>query len=393
MTRRRLRILIVGAGIAGLSAAIALRQTGHDVTVLERTPRLQPLGAGLILWSNATAALAAIGLEASAREISNTLSAGLIRSPDGTVLSKGDMVALAQETGHPTLAVHRADLLKMLFGQVPEGTVHFDHELTGFRSAAGGAVARFSDGTEHEGDILVGADGIWSAVRTSIHGSDPPRYSGYLAWRGVVSGVGAAEARSVSSETWGCGYRFGWVPLNNNRIYWFAVKNAPEDQQPRSDGSKAELLELFEDWHDPIAETVAACDDVNILRHNIYDRPPVRPWGRGPVTLIGDAAHPMTPNTGQGAATSIEDAVTLAACLQRFSTVEGALRGYEQRRYARTAMLVELSRRIGAATQVENQSLCRLRNRIIRLTPERVTLNQFRRIVDWRPPNIEQDPG
>jgi FAD-dependent urate hydroxylase len=388
---RGYRVIIIGCGVAGLSAAIALRKAGHEPLVFERAPSLQPLGAGLILWSNAFAALRAIGLESEMLKIGAPLATLEVLTPSGSVLARTDARTISRKAGSPTLAVHRADLLEMLQRQVTDEFLHFDRTFTGFEIHDNNVIAHFEDGGQVDGDMLVGADGIWSTVRQQVHGSEAPRYAGYTAWRSVIrrERIGGKQT-STSTETWGSGTRFGWVPMSNDRVYWFAVKAARAGQEPGADGHKAELTRLFGDWHSPIPETIEASEESKILRHDIYDRPPISDWGRGPVTLAGDAAHPTTPNTGQGAAMALEDAVVLAHHLSERSSIETALREYEAQRYQRTTMVTNLSYRMGAVAQLENQIAVRVRNGLMWLLPNRLGEAQVSRITSWTPPRLQQ---
>jgi FAD-dependent urate hydroxylase len=389
MSQQQYEVIVIGAGIAGLSLAIALTSAGHRVRIFERQEEVRPLGAGLILWSNAVNALCAMGLRDAVADIGQPLARLAILDPRGRALSQTDARAISERAGGMTVAVHRADLLDTLMSRLPADVLRTKHELSGFQESEGIITARFANGSSESGDLLIGADGIWSAVRTQIHGNHHPRYSGYTAWRSISPNPDVERFDVESStETWGRGIRFGWVPLTQERVYWFAVKNAPEHQEPDTGGHRAELLELFGSWHSPVPETIEAASNETILRHDIYDRPPISNWGTGAVTLAGDAAHPITPNTGQGAAQAIEDALVLTDCLRRYRTIEGALRSYESIRAPRTRMISELSRRIGRMAQVENRAIVAARDLITWLTPDRVGARQIEDVVSWQAPMI-----
>jgi 2-polyprenyl-6-methoxyphenol hydroxylase-like FAD-dependent oxidoreductase len=190
-------------------------------------------------------------------------------------------------------------------------------------------------------------------------------------------------------ESWGRGARFGCTHIGRGRIYWFATANAPagvgDGPLGGPAGPKAKLLRHFGDWHDPIRELIETTEEGAILRTDIYDRAPLGEiWGEGAVTLLGDAAHPMTPNLGQGACQAMEDAVVLARCLaERNVSTADALRRYERLRAARVAMLVRRSRRVGIVGQVANPLLCRLRDRALALIPPRAQLRQLEEVVGY----------
>jgi 2-polyprenyl-6-methoxyphenol hydroxylase-like FAD-dependent oxidoreductase len=387
------RVLIIGAGVAGLSTGIALSRTGQDVHIFERSPAIEPLGAGLVLWSNAANALRALGLDEELLQIGHRLSHFAILDQIGNTLSSTDSAAISDRAGSPTVSVGRSELIPLLMKQLPQNSIQTGRTFERADEVDGKVVAHFADGHVETGDLLIGADGIWSAVRSQIHGEQPARYSGYTAWRAVVDNPDPATfSTAATTESWGRGRRFGWVPLSGHRVYWFAVRNAPEGETAGSRGHRAELLELFADWHSPIPETIAATPEERILRHDIYDRPPVAAWGSGSITLAGDAAHPMTPNTGQGAAQAIEDAVVLADSLARYATIDGALRGYESVRIPRTRTITQISRRIGAMAQLENPLAVRIRDLVARLTPDSVGRRQVESIVNWTPPVLRELP-
>jgi 2-polyprenyl-6-methoxyphenol hydroxylase-like FAD-dependent oxidoreductase len=231
---------------------------------------------------------------------------------------------------------------------------------------------------EERVDALVGADGLWSTVRRTLHGDSTPRYAGYTAWRGVIAYAGDVRA----SETWGRGRRFGLVPLADGRVYWFATANAPEHSQ-MPEGDKSELLGRFGRWHDPIPSVIEQTPDSAILRNDIYDLKPLKTWGIGRVTLLGDAAHAMTPNLGQGACQAIEDGVVLADCLAREPDTVEALRSYERARAPHTAMVIERSRRLGRVGQLQNPVATWLRDTLVGALPARSQLSQLAPIVGY----------
>ena len=173
------------------------------------------------------------------------------------------------------------------------------------------------------------------------------------------------------------------MPVQGGRVYWFCTSNAPEGQRDSPEGPQARLLSLFKGWHEPIEALLRASDDSSILRNDIHDREPLIAWGRGRVTLLGDAAHPMTPNLGQGACQAIEDGLELAACLSGEPIAEAALKNYELRRIARTSQIVSASRRMGAMGQIESPPLCWLRDMGLRLTPNSVTLRTLAPVIGY----------
>jgi 2-polyprenyl-6-methoxyphenol hydroxylase-like FAD-dependent oxidoreductase len=212
-------------------------------------------------------------------------------------------------------------------------------------------VARFADGTSARGACLIGADGIHSAVRAQVLGPEPPRYAGYTCCRGIVAYQSGWFPPGWFVQGLGDGARYGLTHTGRDRVYWWATFNAPEGSTDAPGGRKRELLDRYAGWAPPIGAVLAATDEAAILRNDIVDRPSVAPWGVGPVTLLGDAAHPMTPNMAQGACQAVEDAIVLANCLAAAGAAEPALRAYEARRQERTALVVAQSWLIGARGQ------------------------------------------
>src|SRR5215472_5755384 len=339
--------LIAGGGIGGLVTAIALQRAGMNVSVFERVKQQQEAGAGLTLWANAMHALQQIGLPDLLPSIGQPLSRSCILSWQGKILSEAPMKALAERYGTPLVAVHRADLLAALLKAVGNNVVQSGVACTGFRQDEKAVHLQLASGEEVTGDLLVGADGIHSSMRAHLFGAAKPRYAGYSAWRGVASITPEGWNEQVTTETWGNGKRFGLVPLSQGRIYWYATLNAPEGTPDPQTGRKGRLLKLFSTCHAPVPAVIEATDDDAILHNDIYDLPPLTHWSRGRVTLLGDAAHAMTPNLGQGAGQAIEDALALATCLTREFSVSSALQAYERQRLRRANAIARRSQRLG----------------------------------------------
>jgi 2-polyprenyl-6-methoxyphenol hydroxylase-like FAD-dependent oxidoreductase len=379
------KAIVVGGGIGGLTAALALGRAGVEVAVFERAPELREIGAGISLWANATRALKGLGVYEEVRAAGAAEIGGELRSWHGEMISKIPAEDLKERFGEANLAVHRADLQGALFSSLPSGTVRLGAEFTGFEQDEEGVLARFADGSEERGDLLVGADGIHSSVRAQLFGQSEPRYAGYTAWRGIAGAGDGSLPEGVGLNLWGRGSEFGLVGIGRGRFYWFATKNAPEGEAEGAAGRKREVLDLLAGSYEPATAAVAATAEPEILRNDIYDREPIGRWGVGRATLLGDAAHPMTPNLGQGACQAIEDAVVLARCLGRGDGIPGSLRLYEERRVRRTTTVVRRSRLVGRVTQFENPLLCRLRDALAKRTSARAQLRQYEEIVRYEP--------
>lgn len=366
-----MHVIVVGGGIGGLSAAIALRKRGHAVDVLERAPELDAVGAGLTLFGNAMHALRRLGVgDAVASEGAAVRYSALLD------MSGRELASIPEDLIADARAVHRADLQRLLADAA--GEILLDHDVIAVEAQDGGVIARTRTGVAVSGDLLVAADGVHSAIRRTI-GCAPPRYAGYTVWRGVAQ-VPIELGRLT--ESWGIGERFGLVDIGAGRTYWFATKNAPQGE-PHGLHSvqQSEILKRYSSWHSPIAAVIEATEPARILRNDVYDLGPLRQWSSGRIVLLGDAAHATTPGIGQGAAMAIEDAVVLAEQLSHHDSVADALKAYEASRRPRTQTVLKQSRQIDQAAQLQNRLGCRLRNIVIAAAPAGLRRRQLAPIV------------
>jgi 2-polyprenyl-6-methoxyphenol hydroxylase-like FAD-dependent oxidoreductase len=369
-----MRVVVVGGGIAGLSAAIGLRRSGHDVVVLEQAPRIDPVGAGITLFANARRALDRLGVGQAVADRGATATRSAILTWKGRELTQ-----VPSDLLDGTIAVHRADLLAELTAAA--GEVRLGVEVAGVEQDADGVVARGRDGSMERGDLLVGADGLRSIARRAI-AEVPIRYAGYTAWRGVSS-VSVESGRLT--ESWGVGERFGLVDIGRGRTYWFATKNAPEREPEAPEGRKAEILRRFSGWHEPIAAVAEATDEDAILRNDVYYLEPLPRWSNGRVVLVGDAAHATTPGVGQGAAQAIEDAVVLVDRLAGTPDPFVALAEYEAIRQPRAEAVLRMSRRVDKAAQLASPLGWRIRNMLVRRLPGGARRRQLEPLVRYEP--------
>ena len=365
-----MRVIVVGAGIGGLTAAIALTRRNIDVEVYERAPHLADVGAGVSLWPNALKALHQLGMKAALEALSFVSETGALRTADGRFLSRTTATEFVRRFGLPTTVFHRAELLDALVQGARNIPIHLGRQCRDFEQSGERVTVHFADGSEATGDALVGADGLRSVVRERLGIPGALKYSGYTAWRSVTP---FDAGGLIAGETFGCGQRFGLVPITGNRVYWYATDNVPEGGRDEPGAAKERLLERFRTWHAPIPAILEATDAGAILRNDIYDRDPVDRWGGGRVTLVGDAAHPMTPNLGQGGCQAIEDGLVLARHLDGEGDVPAALRAYEAERIPRTSSIVTRSRRVGQMGQIESPVLCKLRDAALKWIPLSMT--------------------
>jgi 2-polyprenyl-6-methoxyphenol hydroxylase-like FAD-dependent oxidoreductase len=364
---------IVGGGIGGVAAAVALRRAGFDATVYERAPRLGEVGAGMMLWPNATRVLRELGVLESVIALSGENSHFLVRASCGKILMD---IALG-EFDVPALCTRRSDLLAALLSALPPAQLRLGLELVRLEQLRGKVQLHFSGGHIAEHDAVIGADGIRSRVRAQLLGPIEPVYRGYTVWRGVARYRGGAVRPGVNSETWGRGKRFGILDVGSGRFTWYAASNGSPGAQKR------ELREMFAGWHAPIEDFIDATPEEEILTNGAYDLPPLARWGEGRISLLGDAAHPCTPNLGQGGCMAIEDALVLAKCAARQSAVEIALRQYEALRSRRTRHIQKRSLLMGHIGQWENRVLVAGRRVVTGLLPPALFERNLRRVYSY----------
>ncbi len=378
--------LVIGAGIGGLTAAIALRRAGCTVEVHERADQLRPVGAGISVQPNAVLALRHLGVGDAVERAGRALRPASLSRADGRALSAITAEAadaMVGAVGAPVIGIHRATLQEILVRHLGAEHLHLGRTVAGYDLGDGGVRARFTDGSAREADLLIGADGIRSACRRQLLADGEPTYSGYFCWRGIAPSPGAL-GDEWAGVVWGKGTRFGGCCIDGGRFYWFAIVNGPAGGADPPGQVRATVLERFAGYSQPIRDTIAATPEDAILRSDIADRPTVTTWGQGRLTLLGDAAHPMTPNLAQGACQAIEDALVLGLELARDREVDAALRAYEQKRQPRANKVVVAARRMGAVGQWSNSLAVWLRNGMVRLTP---TSMVERKIIDgWKLP-------
>jgi 2-polyprenyl-6-methoxyphenol hydroxylase-like FAD-dependent oxidoreductase len=358
------QVLIVGGGLGGVATAAALHHAGIEAHVYERSAALCEIGAGLSVWPNATSVLNELGVLADARSCSGEIRRLEVRDPSGRLLS---VVTAPGSQAQPSLCIHRADLLALLVSLVPPEHIHLGKPFEAMDETADGVTARFSDGSAAAGDVLIGADGLFSTVRAALFGPRPPVYRGCHVWRGLADATFDLDATAI--EFWGAGRRFGIEPLDRQRVFWYATENARQGSIGEPRRWKPRLDELFAGWDERVRSTIHVTPDDALLCHELYDRPPRGRWGRGRVTLLGDAAHPTTPFLGQGACMALEDAVVLARCIARRGASPSALRQYKCERLVRTTAVTWQSRQIGWLGQWQHPMMTALRDAIVRMTP------------------------
>ncbi len=371
------RIVVVGGGIGGLSTAIALDKAGFQVDVFEQSPALREGGAGVGLWSNAMASLDQLGVGAELRRDRLPLRVVAGANPRGTTLSW-----LALDDWGPEFAdaacfiVLRPTLLAALARRVPAARVHTDRRIERIEPGDAAVTLHCSDGRSERADLVIGADGLHSVARPHVVGVSALRYSGQTCFRGVAR-VAPSEP-GVLREVQGRGQRGSVCPVSADTVYWWTAFNAPADRILPANERKAALLARYAEWPFGLPQAIAATPDDAILQNDLVDRAPVARYVAGRVALIGDAAHPTTPNLGQGANMAIDDAVALARALRDEPTPAAALARYERERLPRTRQIVQRSWSFGRLCRWQSPPAVALREAMLRMTPPSVMRNMLR---------------
>src|SRR5271170_7186573 len=350
MTHAPLRIAVIGGGIGGLTAAVALRHAGFDLHVYEQAPELTEVGGGINMGPNATRILRRLGLsEGLDREGVRPAGTHQRRWQDGRTLQRAPLNPLCEELyGAPHMTIHRADLLSVIAAAFPAERVHLGHRLVALANTGDRAEACFDNGVRITPDVLVGADGIHSAMRAALFGEEAPDFAGCVAYRGLVPRECIADlGLDLGNQSWvGPGGHFVHYFVSGGRLLNF-VGWTEHDTWNREDWTDRAAIDralaAFEGWHPQVRRIIAASETCFIWA--LFDRDPLPRWSVGHVTLLGDACHPMYPFMGQGAAQAIEDGAALAACLAAGAGDPAeALRRYERLRLPRVTRLQEMSR-------------------------------------------------
>ncbi|MFF8609874.1 FAD-dependent monooxygenase [Streptomyces sp. NPDC015346] len=410
--------VVVGAGIGGLAAALGLRRIGWEVTVVERARILDDAGAGISLAANGVRALDALGVGTEVRAAARGQYTGGTRTPGGSWLARMDGTALERALGTPIVGIPRATLHRILRAALPPETLTIGAELTGLdhsslspdrvRVHLRTRAAEGSPATEShlDADLVVAADGVNSRVRALLFPEHPgPAHSGSTVLRAVTDRP--LDLPTDFEITWGRGAEFGHIAFEDGRAEWHAVLNSPPGI--RHADPLAVIRGRFRGWHRPIPDLLDATRPEAVLHHDIHELvTPLPSFASGRVALLGDAAHAMTPNLGQGACQALEDAVVLAACLARHDRtadtadtdstdstdstgVLAALASYDAERRPRAQAVTVAARRAGRmGQQLSHPAAVALRNAALRLAPSGAAVRMILRHADWTPPSLPQ---
>lgn len=381
-----MKIAIIGAGIGGLASAIALQQQGHQVRVYEAAPEIKPVGAGLWLAPNGQEVLKRL----QPKLLETVLATGfitreaVIMTHQGQVLTCLKTDQLAQYSPHAaTLAIRRSALHQLLLKALAPETVVCGQRFVAFQQTAQGVEIQFENSPGQQAELLIGADGLHSRVRTQLFGELPLRYSGQTCWRGLSPFQLKGEWTERGAEIWGptAGLRAGFSQVDTETVYFYVTALAqPGHRESNPTTEKALLQYKLQAFPAVVKELIAQTPAEQLMRHDLYDLRPLKRYHQGRVVLLGDAAHATTPNLGQGANQALESALSLATSLQSSSSLESALLRYEQRRVPKASQVINSSWQINQAVNLQSPWLRQLRNFALSHLPKSLSLKRFEQL-------------
>ena len=375
-----MKITIIGAGIGGLTTAIALKQRGHEIEIFETSPHFSKAGSGINLAINAMQVYKRLGVYDDIIKAGNYSASMIVSDSNLSVISKIDLKEAEYKYGVKTVAIHRAILHKILLTHLKDTSIHLNKKLKSLTQSNNQVDLVFEDGTTHTAATVIGADGIHSAVRKSIFNNTTLRIAKQVCWRGITKITIPEKHKTELNELWGKGKRFGFVHITEEEVYWYALANYKEDY--KLEFTNIALEKLFEDFNPLIGKLIQATDRNDIITNEMIDLKPISTWHFKNVCLVGDAAHATTPNMGQGACQAIESAYILAQCLSEEQEIKKAFETFEKIRKKTALGVVKDSWRVGKIAHWENNLGIKLRNGAMRLVPKKLLQKQSTAIFE-----------
>lgn len=375
-----MKITIIGAGIGGLTAAVALKQKGFAIEIFEAAPKFKKAGSGINLAINAMQVYKRLGLYDIIFKAGSYTNAMNITDEKLNKLAVIDLKPYEEKHGVQSVAIHRARLHQILLDQLAEVPIHLNKRLQAVKQSDSQIDLKFEDGSTHIAKVLIGADGIHSTVRKSVFENTKIRKAKQVCWRGITNIDLAEKYQTELNEPWGRGKRFGFVAIAKNKYYWYALANYKEDYQ--AEFMNIDLANLYSDFHPLVSEIIRSTQRENILTNEMLDLQPISNWHIGNICLLGDSAHATTPNLGQGACQAIESALVLSDCLFKYKSMGEAFTRFQKIRLKKAVEVVNTSWRVGKMAQLENRLLIKLRNLILSKTPRAIANKQSEQLYE-----------
>jgi len=375
-----MKITIIGAGIGGLTTAIALKQRGFEVEIFEATSEFHKAGSGINLALNAMQVYNRLGFYSEIFEAGSYTNTMTITDETLSPLSVIDLKPFEQEHNVKSVAIHRAILHQILLNQLSNVSIHLDKRVKIVEQSEDSVEIEFEDGTKHQTEVLIGADGLHSVIRKTIFDNTELRIAKQVCWRGITKTNFPKKYQTELNELWGKGKRFGFVAIGDDEYYWYALANFKKDY--REEFKDINLAELYSDFHPFVNQIITSTPKENILTNEMADLKPIPIWNNKNICLLGDSAHATTPNLGQGACQAIESAMVLANCLGKHNTTENAFKEYQKIRIKKAVNVVNTSWRIGKMAHLENRPAIILRNFFMRITPQKIAAKQMAHIFE-----------
>ncbi len=376
--------IIIGAGIGGLTTAIAFKKADIDYQIMEAAPELQPVGAGIIMASNAMQIFQRLGIEKKIREAGVEVESAFGVDQSFKVIFGLDVKnKVTPIYGIGSFAFHRGRLQQVLLSEIDSHKLSLNKRLISVEQKKNNVLLLFEDGTSTEADFVIGADGIKSTVRKSIYGEVSYRYAHQTCWRGMATYTLPSEMKANSYEMWGNqkGLRFGFVPTGKNEVYFFTTYYTAKNGKDEPDKVKKKLVNLYSAFGEIPIQLIQVTPEEKIIRSDITDFVPIDRWFKERVALIGDAAHATTPNLGQGGCQAVEDAFVIARCLKEESSIQLAFAKYQSVRFKKASHVVNLSWKFSELTNIGNPVFRWLRNSVMRMMPESMAIRELDKIL------------
>lgn len=367
---------IIGAGIGGLTTAIALEQKGFKTRLFEQAEKIKPVGAGIILANNAMQVYEKLGLRKIIEEKGNPISSMNITKANLKEISKIDLSYFQQKYEVKNIAIHRGILQQILIDKLQSTKIKLGHKLNKVVKNTNGHSLIFENGEQIQSSILIGADGLNSTVRQNLFPNNEIRNANQICWRGITNFNLPTKYKNELNEAWGKTERFGFVQIAENKVYWYALKSFKRD---KNEFSVNNIEKYFSNYNSVIKNIIATTKKELINTAEISDLKPTTIWYKENVCLIGDSAHATTPNMGQGACQAIEDAYVLSECLFKYET-NISFEKFQNLRLPKAHQVVKASWFVGKMAHLSNPVLIGIRNQIMRMTPSSINRKQSEQI-------------